>query len=478
MFDPPHSLIPDFLRPAGLAFVDIETTGTTASHDSITEIAIIEVDEEGVRKWSSLVRPASRIPDYIERMTGISNEMVADAPTFAELAETIFDRLHDRVFVAHNARFDHGFIRAAFRRLGVDFRPKVLCTVRLSRRLYPEERRHNLDALIARHGLEVGARHRALGDAQALWQFWQRVHRQFGAAHLEPVLRELLGRPALPPHLDFDAIDAIPDAPGVYLFYGENDLPLYIGKSKHLRTRVLAHFGADHRNSREMTLSQQVRRIDWIVTAGEIGALLKEAELIKSLLPTMNRKLRRSRELCSWELQPQPDGGWRPELVYASDLDLGRQEHLYGLFRTRRAAIEALRTIATEQQLCPPLLGLEKSAGGGRCFTHQLHRCKGACAGGESRRLHGARLMLALHDLRLEHWPHPGPVGIREGDAMHVVDSWCYLGTASSEVELHALLEAGRPSFELDAYRILVKAMRGAKIVDLRDIAAACRTPA
>ena len=468
-------MIPDFLRPGGLAFVDIETTGGSSLRESITEIGIVEVDEDGVREWSSLVRPDNRIPDYIVSMTGITNEMVADAPRFEELADAVFDRLHDRVFVAHNARFDHGFIRAAFRRLGVEFKPRVLCTVRLARRLYPAERRHNLDALIARHGLEIEARHRALGDAQAIWQFWQRVQRQFGAERVEPVLRELLGRPALPPNLDPDMIDGIPDAPGVYLFYGDNDLPLYIGKSKHLRSRVLAHFGADHRDGREMTLSQQVRRIDWIVTAGEIGALLKEAELIRTLLPTMNRKLRRSRELCSWQLQPQLDGYCRPELVYARDLDLGRQENLFGLFRTRRAAVARLTRIAAEQQLCPPLLGLETGTPGRRCFTHQLHRCRGACAGEESVAMHSARLMLALHELRVEHWPHPGPVGIREGDALHVVDGWCHLGTATSDEELRDILESGRPSFELDAYRILVKAMRRAKIVDLRELAAGCR---
>ena len=112
-------MIPAFLHPRGLTFVDIETTGATSSRDSITEIGIVEVDEDGVREWSSLVRPDNPIPDYIERLTGISNEMVADAPRFAELADAVFDRLHDRIFVAHNARFDHGFIRAAFRRLGV-----------------------------------------------------------------------------------------------------------------------------------------------------------------------------------------------------------------------------------------------------------------------------------------------------------------------------------------------------------------------
>ena len=129
------------LAPEGLAFVDIETTGGPAQRESITEIAIVQVDEDGVREWSSLVRPALRIPDYIRRLTGIDDAMVADAPRFAEIADEVYDRLDGRLFVAHNARFDHGHLRAAFRRAGLDIRPQVLCTVKLSRRLFPDHRR-------------------------------------------------------------------------------------------------------------------------------------------------------------------------------------------------------------------------------------------------------------------------------------------------------------------------------------------------
>ena len=169
------NLLPAFLAE-GLAFVDIETTGGPAQRASITEIGIVEVDASGVREWVSLVRPEMRIPPHIERLTGITNEMVADAPRFAEVADEVFDRLDGRLFVAHNARFDHGYLRAAFRRAGMEIRPRVLCTVQLSRRLFPEQRHHGLDHLVERHRLDAGARHRALGDAQLLWQFWQRLH--------------------------------------------------------------------------------------------------------------------------------------------------------------------------------------------------------------------------------------------------------------------------------------------------------------
>ena len=186
--------------PGGLAFVDIETTGGPAQRESITEVGIVQVDEDGVREWSTLVRPESRIPETIQRLTGIDDDMVADAPRFADIADEIFDRLDGRLFVAHNARFDHGHLRAAFRRAGLDMRPQVLCTVKLSRRLFPDHRRHGLDHLIERHGLVVADRHRALGDAQLLWQFWQKIHERFPPGHIEAMVRELVGHPSLPPH--------------------------------------------------------------------------------------------------------------------------------------------------------------------------------------------------------------------------------------------------------------------------------------
>lgn len=465
------------LAPGGLAFVDIETTGGPAQRESITEIAIVQVDEDGAREWSSLVRPESRIPDYIRRLTGIDDAMVADAPRFAEIADEVFDRLDGRLFVAHNARFDHGHLRAAFRRAGLDIRPQVLCTVKLSRRLFPDHRRHGLDQLIERHGLQVAERHRALGDARALWQFWERLYERFPAGRIEEAVRELVGHPSLPPHLDPEMLAGLPDAPGVYLFYGERfhedaaSLPLYVGKSTRLRSRVLSHFAADHQSDRELSLSQQVRRVEWIETAGEIGALLKEAELVKRLQPTHNRQLRRNRELCAWRLAPDMLGDVRLELVHAADLDFGRDDALYGFFRSRREAINRLRALAREHALCPPLLGLDKHQPGSRCFDFQLGRCRGACHGGEAPAAHALRLAEALQGLRVEHWPWAGAIGLREGPVVHVVEGWRYLGCAADEAALAELLAHGRPAFDLDIYRILLKAVKRLPLVALADAA-------
>ena len=441
-----------------LAFVDLETTGATPTADRVTEIGIVAVDADGtVSEWQQLVNPETGIPPFIEQLTGISNAMVADAPRFADLAGEIGRRLDGRLFIAHNARFDYGFLKNEFKRLGTTFRAPVVCTVKLSRALFPEHKRHNLDSLIERHGLAAEARHRALADAQLIHQFWQKIHVDCSGHEIAAALKKQNAHPSLPPHLDAGIVDELPDGPGVYLFYGENKLPLYVGKAKDIRQRVLAHFSADHASAKEMSLAQQVRRIDWIETAGEIGALLKEAALVKELLPSHNRQLRRNDDVCTWTLVDEGDGWLRPELASARDLAPGIGGACYGLFKNAKEAGEVLRGLATEFSLCDALLGLEKAAPGKPCFGYQIKRCKGACIGSEPCAKHTMRLVAALSRLKLLSWPLNGPALIREGDETHLIDGWRYLGTCRTDAELHALLDTGRPHFDRDTYRILAK---------------------
>jgi DNA polymerase-3 subunit epsilon len=445
--------------PCPFVFVDLETTGATATADRITEIGIVEVSDAGVTEWSTLVNPETRISEFIERLTGISNSMVANAPTFAAVAEEVLSRLQGRLFIAHNARFDYGFLKNEFKRAGYDFRATVLCTVKLSRRFSPMHPRHNLDALIERHGLSVSDRHRALGDARLIWQLWQKLEAIHGSEALQTMVAELTARPSLPPHLDANLLEDLPEGHGVYLFYAENDLPLYIGKSKTLRKRVLAHFASDHSSSKEMSLSQQIRRVEWIETEGELGALLKEAELIKKLQPTQNQRLRKNEELCSWRLAATPagDGLLKPLLALAQDSPPDRGESLYGLFKCPRDAKRALMAIAEEHGLCEAVLELEQVTAGKPCFARQLHKCKGACVGAETAAQHNLRLLAALHALALKPWPYDGPVGVKEGEQLHVIKQWRYLGTALTEADLAEVMTTPSPAFDADIYKLLVK---------------------
>lgn len=427
--------------------------------DRITEIGIVLVDETGVRQWSQLIQPQTRIPAFIEQLTGITNAMVTEAPHFEAVAEELAALLQGYLFIAHNARFDYGFLKNEFKRSGLTFQPTVLCTVKLSRTLFPEHKHHNLDSLIQRHGLTVTGRHRALADAQLIYQFWQQIHLTHDPVIIADTVKNLIGRSSLPSNIDRTLIDDLPESPGVYLFYGENDLPLYIGKSTNIRQRVLSHFSADHSHGKEMSLSQQLRRIDWIETAGELGALLMEAKLIKTLQPIHNRRLRRKNALCAWQLQQQAEH-LRPVLTWADDLDFGVQDNLYGLYHSQRDAQKALRSIADQNQLCLSVLGIEKTSKGRPCFAQQLKKCKGVCIGQEKPVSHAARLLMAMNKLKLAIWPYPGAMGIQEGDELHVIDHWCYLGTAKNEAEVHDLLGSSRPAFDRDTYLILSKALK------------------
>ncbi|AQG97991.1 DNA polymerase III subunit epsilon [Burkholderia sp. KK1] len=284
--DPPeHFAFP----PAPIAFVDLETTGGTFGVDRITEIGIVEVGPSGVSQWTSLVNPQKPIPAFVQQLTGITDAMVRDAPTFEQLAADLLERMKGRLFVAHNAHFDHGFLKGEFRRLGLRFAPDVLCTVQLSRAVYPEQTRHGLDALVERHALVPAARHRALADADLLWQFWQHLH----SAHAPDVVRTHLERVTrrfqLAAHIDEDTIEQIPAGCGVYMFYGDDDAPLYAGRSVKLRQRVRAHLVGPRRSAKDMRLASLVRRVEWKATGGEIGAMLAEAQWIAAARPAHNR---------------------------------------------------------------------------------------------------------------------------------------------------------------------------------------------
>jgi len=450
-----------------VACVDLETTGGMAVHHRIIEVGIVLL-EDGVvvEEWSSLVNPGVRVPPSIEAFTGITNEMVADAPSFEELHGEVRRRLDGRLFVAHNARFDYGFVRNEFRRAGGKFAAPVLCTVRLSRALFREHARHNLDALIERYGLACGQRHRALGDAAVLPPLLAAFEDAAGSERVHEAATAALAESRLPPHLPPGLDEDLPEGPGVYLFRGDGGALLYVGKSRNLRSRVLGHFAGEHRDSKESKLARQVRDVEWIETGGELGALLLESRLVKELAPATNRRLRPATELQCIRLE---DGREGLEVRIEPLLAPGPQDdaELHGPFRTERDARRALEGKAREAGLCLKVIGLERGAGS--CFAFQLGRCRGACVGREPRALHDVRLRMALASLRLRPWPFPGAVGIREraptgeGTVLHVLDRWRHLGTAADEREVAALLaRSGEAPFDADAYRILVRCLERA----------------
>lgn len=251
-------------------------------------------------------------------------------------------------------------------------------------------------------------------------------------------------------------IDGLPNLPGVYTFHGDNDdLPLYIGKSVNIRSRVMSHL----RTADEAKMLRQARSISFITTAGELGALLLEAQMIKLRQPLFNKRLRKNRQLCALQLI-----GGQPKVVYAKEVDFSHTPNLFGLYANRRAALQHLQKIADEQQLCYGLLGMEALSAGRGCFRAALRRCAGACCGKEPPEAHQQRLLAALEAVRVRCWPWSGAIGVVEKGVdqtqIHVINNWLYLGSVN-DIAGAAGLCTTPPGFDSDGYKILSRPLIG-----------------
>jgi len=438
--------------------VDLETTGADPVRDRITEIAIIRVERgEVVSRWQSLVNPQRRIPPLIRKLIGITDDMVANAPTFAELADQVRGMLEGAVFVAHNARFDYGFLCNEYARLDQRFTADVLCTVKLSRALYPEHHRHGLDALIARHGFVCDARHRAMGDAEVVWQFVQQAGATFETETLARARAKAMKQPPRPPALPEGALEGLPDAPGTYQLYGESATPLLTGSANSLRAHLLAFVATRGNKKKSTELIDRIRRIEWQEAAGEFDALLRELLLNRELFPDCDT----DSPVFGLRLLPGRERAPIFEQVPLHGSDPADWDEVFGLFRARREADNFLREQVSLYRLCPRRLGLENSSKGA-CSAHRQKRCAGVCAGKESVEAHDQRLRGALSVVRLKTWPWPGVVTIHERspnsnqEAFHLFDNWCYLGSAKTRASLLVLAQVLAPRrFDIDIYRLL-----------------------
>jgi len=456
------------MLPTKLAFVDLETTGGRSTYDRIIEIGIVQVDgDEIIDTYSTLLNPGSHVPLEIVKITGITTADVENAPTFREVAPDIIARLKDSVFVAHNVRFDYGFLKTEFARLGYTFSSKHFCTVRLSRHLYPAHTRHNLDSIIERLNLSCENRHRALDDAKVIFSFYQQAKQKFPEPVFSKALKTVLKKPYLPIKLSEEILDALPETAGVYIFYAGNGAPLYIGKSINIKDRVLSHFAGDIHSPLEMKIAQQVESIETISTAGELGALFLESQLVKSMLPLYNKMLRRKQELLSLKQTENGDGYLTVEILPLVEPPLSDLSSFLGFFRSRKQAKNYLSTLCKEHGLCEKLLGLEKSTT--ECLGYRLERCSGACVGKEKSLNYNLRFMEAFGKTKLKRWPFPGPILIEEKDdssdknEFSLVDQWCFLGSVSKD-SLGSVNEKPLDySFDLDTYKILVRFLMSPK---------------
>lgn len=279
------------------AIVDIETTGGSPKQAAITEICILRYDgEKLVDRFQTLIQPEQAIPSYITALTGITDAMVADAPRFDEVAEAIYHRLQDAVFVAHNASFDYSFLYHFLQQAGWNWRAKKLCTVRTGRKLFPGLPSYSLGNLCQSLGIALSDRHRAFGDAEATLTLLQLYQQQPGWKDVfKQVEKSRPGGWQLPLAISESAIQKLPETPGVYQFLDAAGKRLYVGKAKQVKQRVLSHFQGIDLSARRQEWMQRIMRIDVIPCRTELEALIRESILIQRYWPPYNLSQKQTR---------------------------------------------------------------------------------------------------------------------------------------------------------------------------------------
>ncbi len=371
------------------AIIDIETTGLSAKSEKITEIAILLHNGRKItEQFHSLVNPEKNIPYQITQLTGINNQMVKDAPKFYELAKKIVELTQDRIIVAHNARFDYGFLQQEFSEFGYNFQRKTLCTVKTSRKLIPGQASYSLGKLTASLGLSHHNKHRALGDALATAELWQMLY------NIDPSLGGE-DNIALPAALDHEIIKNLPRKTGVYYFLNSKEEVIYVGKSLDIHQRILQHLN-NYSTRKSIEMINNIAQIRFTVTGSELAALLLESDEIKKINPLYNRAKRRSIFQYGLFSTVDENGYFRLKISKIEALSLPLTS-----FQSQDSGKEFMHRMVREYELCQKLSGLYESAGA--CFDYQIHQCNGACIGKESKEVYNKKVELFLASLQFRH---------------------------------------------------------------------------
>lgn len=442
-----------------VVYVDIETTGGSYKTSRIIEFAAIRVENgKIVESFQTLINPGFQIPEFITRITGITTNDVVDAPFFEEITEQINHILLGAIFIAHHVRFDYSFVKRQLEICNIRYNPRMLCSVRLSRALYPEVKGHGLEAIINRFSISTINRHRAYDDAAAVKQFLELAYHDRGVEAFSAAVQKQLKHRSLPPNLDSKVFDSIPNTSGVYTFSDSTGGPIYIGKSVTLRRRIMSHFAQDTAIDKEMKLSLNTHQISYIETASELEALLLESKMVKEKLPLYNRQLRRYKKMYVLKSRQNETGHRTIEISFVDNEEIVPGKDIHGAYGSKMKAKKALENLQKTYDLCPKLLGLEKAPG--NCFKFQLRRCKGACNDLESADNYNLRFDLAFDRTKIDAWPYKQPIVLTHVESVAeeknlVIDNWNVIGEIRNAEGIDTHYKPWQSVFDLDTYKII-----------------------
>ena len=376
---------------AKYAVIDIEATGGTQKVDRIIEIAILHIDGDQITsRFSSLVNPQIGIPPFITKLTGINNEMVANAPPFHEVARTIVEMTEGRSLVAHNVSFDYRILREEFNRLGYEFKTDTLCTARLSKEYFPEIDKHNLTSVAASLNVGIPARHRAMDDATAAAEIMLKILKKSASnGHALKNMSIYKRRSRLPLNIQEEQILDLPNVCGVYYMLDADDQPVYIGKSLKVRTRIRSHFTENTNKSEKMRAL--VHSIRYENTGSELMAEIKESLEIRKHKPLLNRAKRKTRYETA--LLDSEHNGYRTfKIKHKQKLKSGDIPLQW--FSSTNATKAYISGLVANFELCGCLCKV--NSGSKDCTTHKVGQCAGAYLGHESAEEYNSRFENAL----------------------------------------------------------------------------------
>ncbi|WNH11981.1 exonuclease domain-containing protein [Thalassobellus suaedae] len=370
--------------------IDVETTGIG---NKITEISIFRYENNVlIDEFTSLVNPERLIPDYITTLTGIDDFMVAKAPVFSEISESILSITKDAIFIAHSVNFDYNVIRNEFKSIGVHFNRKKLCTVRLSRKLLPGHKSYSLGKLCDTLDIPIVGRHRARGDAEATVILFKLLLEQPNSQEvIQSFFKKDSKETTLPQHLKQETFDQLPNATGVYYFKDKKGKIIYVGKAKDIKKRVLSHFYS--KIEKELNLSRETTDVDFELSGSETIALLMEDAAIKHHFPKYNEAAKRIPK--AYAIFSYQDRNGIIHLAYNTHKSI---PHAIQILYSIQECRYYMESICKQFNLCPKYCHLQE--GVTYCSHYSIKSCKGVCKETESKALYNIRVNQAIDYLK------------------------------------------------------------------------------
>jgi len=375
------------------AIVDIETTGGHPSQNRITEISVYVHDGDRViEHFETLINPEISIPPYIQAFTGISNEMVENAPVFNEIAEKLYTILSNQIFIAHSVNFDHSFIKHQLQESGYDLQVKKLCTVRLSRKIIPGHRSYSLGNICSALSIHLENRHRAGGDAQATVRLFEYLLKNDTENHISDSLKRGSKEQQLPPNVNKNDYLKLPKEPGVYYFVNDKGLAVYVGKAKNIFSRVSSHFSGDLSSKQKQNFMREIHGFSHVPTGNELLAILLESHEIRRLWPDENRAQKRTQKVFGLFDYLDQNG----KIRFGIDRVRKEQRPLV-TFGSHTSALQYLNGLIETYNLCPKLCNTQTNKEA--CIQVKDNICDGYCMAQENVEAYNNRAQIFFDQL-------------------------------------------------------------------------------